>query len=482
MGSTFVGLSTALSGLTAANAGLDTTAQNVANANTPGYSRQQVSLASMGAPTGPAMYSSWQGPGDGVTVAGITRVTSAFAQAAANTAQGQAGLLAGNAATLAGVQSAFPEPSSTGIGASLSAFWSGWAQVANNPTDLASRSALLAQATGLTDQLHQASASLGTQWTGTRTQLVSAVGQVNTTASQIAGLNQQIQRATASGVPANELADQRDQLASQLATLTGASTRAGANGMVDVVLGGTPLVSGTTTMTLGIAGSATSLATAGSPSAPGGADPSLVWTAPNGAAIAPAQVSSGQLGSLVGTLTSTLPSWSAQLDAVAASLATTVNTIYATGQGLPSTPGGAGAPGGAFFTGSPSSPGYAATIGIGITSPAALAASSTGSATSSPTDGLVAQQLATLASSTTGPDATYHAFIGTLGATTAAANQQSGLATSVSQQAVAAVASVSGVSIDQEMVNMLRYQHAYEAAAKVMTTIDSTLSTLMQMG
>ena len=81
--STFSGLSGALSSLYAQRRGLDVTGQNIANANTEGYSRQRVDMQSIGAPAGPSVFSTWNGAGSGVTVSNVTRLHDDFLEARA---------------------------------------------------------------------------------------------------------------------------------------------------------------------------------------------------------------------------------------------------------------------------------------------------------------------------------------------------------------------------------------------------------------
>jgi flagellar hook-associated protein 1 FlgK len=454
--STFSGLNTALTALMAQRRGLDVAGQNIANANTDGYSRQRADLRSVVGTTQPAMYSTWQGTGSGVVVADVTRVRDAFLDARNRSERAQAAYLTNDQQVYGQVERLVTEPSDTGLQAQLADVWASWHDVANNPGDLSARSQLQQSATVATtlNQSHQALSEL---WTTSRNQLDALVEDVNNTAGSVAELNQAVVRATAAGLPANELTDRRDELALHLADLTGASVQAQDDGSVRVLLGGQSLVSGPVARRLATAGAGQLDLQATNPVAVSWADSG-----------SPATIPSGQLGSVLATLTGTVPTYSARLDTVAASLAATVNAQHAAGYDL------AGTAGGAFFTGS-----TAASIAVAITDPALVAAAGTPGGN---LDGGNADTLAGLASAAAGPDVSYRQLVADLGTTTHSVNQRASIQSALTDQAGAAVASYSGVSLDEEMTDMLSYQRAYEAAAKVMSTIDSTLDTLMNLG
>ncbi|HVE23826.1 MAG TPA: flagellar basal body protein, partial [Sporichthya sp.] len=183
--SAFSGLSTALTGLQAARRGLDVTGQNIANANTDGYTRQRVQQESIGAPTTPALWSTYEGAGGGVDVTDIQRLSDDFLTARARTESATLGQLTGRQATMSAVESVFGEPGDTGVSSQLSDLWSAWHDVANRPGDLAARSQLLARTNTVADGLRAAYSKLDTQWTSTREQLSVAVDTVNTTAANV---------------------------------------------------------------------------------------------------------------------------------------------------------------------------------------------------------------------------------------------------------------------------------------------------------
>jgi flagellar hook-associated protein 1 FlgK len=176
-------------------------------------------------------------------------------------------------------------------------------------------------------------------------------------------------------------------------------------------------------------------------------------------------------------MTTTIPGYKAQLDDIAAQLARDVNAVHQTGYDLD------GKPGGRVFDGGPGATTVtAATIRVAITSERQLAAAklsptAAGGAVSG--DNQVADALYQLRLGTAGVDANYRKMIVGLGVEAATATNNLSTQSVISTQVDAARESVSGVSIDEEMSNMLQFQHAYSAAARMITTIDETLDVLI---
>ena len=240
--STFGSLNAATTALWAQRRALDVTGQNIANVNTEGYSRQRVELQSIGGSVVPAFFSTSNGLGGGVNADEVTRIRDAFLEGRGHTEHANSARLTVENDTFELVEQAFREPGDTGIQSLLSEMWSGWEDVANQPQDEAARGQVLKRLETLVGGIHFSQASLGAQWTQSRESLDVLVADVNASASSIADLNQAIQRATQSGLPANDLSDQRDLLVMKLADQVGATVRHGDNGVVDVLVGGMTLV------------------------------------------------------------------------------------------------------------------------------------------------------------------------------------------------------------------------------------------------
>ncbi|HSF26341.1 MAG TPA: flagellar hook-associated protein FlgK [Actinomycetes bacterium] len=454
--STFGSLSTALSALYAQQRGLDVTGQNIANANTEGYSRQRVDLKSVGAPTVPAIWATYEGAGGGVTVSDVQRLRDMFLESRAHTEHGRLSYLQSMSTTLANVEQTLGEPGETGLAAQLGEFWGYWHDVANNPGDLAARGQLLQQAGTITTTFHNAQRALAAQWNAAREQVGTIADEVTATAARVAELNAAIARATQAGTPSNELADQRDLLAMRLADLVGSTTKASTDGQVDVYLGGTALVRGATSNGLTVKGP-------GDFDSAGGAKVSLEWA--NGGY--DAAVTLGKAGALLESVNVAIPGYLADLDGVAKQLVEDVNTVHAAGYDL------TGNTGINFFDPTKLT---ADTIQVALSDPNQVAASAVPGGN---LDGSNATKLADLGIGTTGPDATYRQLIVKLGVQAQTTNQRVDIQASTTTNLDSAREAQAGVSLDEEMVNMMSFQHAYAAAARVMTTIDQTLDVLI---
>lgn len=458
--SSFSGLTTALSGLQAARRGLDVTGQNIANANTEGYTRQRVTQQSVGAPEVPALWSTYDGVGGGVEVSGIARLNDEFLTARARQEAGSLAQVTGRQVTMTGVEQAFAEPGETGVAAQLSELWAAWHDVANRPGDLASRSQLLARTSIVADGLRAAHGALDAQWTANHEQLVASVADINATAANVAELNQAIVRSSQAGVPVNELADQRDALITRLASAAGAVARAGADGTIDVYVAGIALVRGDHAEALTVTG-ANSMTDLRSGTAP---PPGVTWSATG--IVAPL---GGAGGAKVEALGATIPDFADRLDVIAANLRDAVNIAHAAGYDLD------GNPGTAMFDPAAT----AKDIRSLITDPRRVAASSQAPAPTPSLDGSNAAALAELGRAQGSADATYRQLVVDLGAAAQTANRRLEIQTSVAGEAEAARESAAGVNTDEEMVHLLTYQRAYEAAARVITAVDEALDVLI---
>lgn len=446
--------------LFAAQRALDTTGQNISNANTDGYSRQRVDQVAVGGPVVPALYSRWDGPGAGVDVTGITRIRDEFLEARAQHEHAANSSLQTTKQVYGDIETTMGEPSDSGLQAQMTSFWNAWDDVANDPSGLAPRSQLIEQAKTLAGTFNGLSGRLSQQWADTREQLSATVADVNSMAADVARLNATIRSATASGVSANELSDQRDTLVLRLGEAVGAVATAGDGGVVNLSVGGSPLVTGERTRALAVTGPTTYPGTAGSTG--------VVWA--DGSNF-PVSGMSGSVQARLDAVNTVLPGYLSSLDGVASSLATTVNDQQAQGYDLNAAAGSTpnGQP---MFAWSPGK------LTVQLTDPSQVAASA---AAPPALDGDNALATAAHTGDSAGADATYRKMIVGLGVQAQSINRQTDVQGVVTTQIDNARQSVSGVSLDEEMTNLVSYQHAYDAAARFVTTIDSTLDTLINM-
>lgn len=555
--SNFSALHTALSSLYAQRRGLELAGHNIANANTEGYSRQRIDMVNVGPPLSPAFWSRWNGDGRGVEVQDVVRYRDQFLEIRAALEHGAKGHLEQARQVLDRLEQLFAEPGDVGLARQFVDFWAGWDDVANNPADPAARTQLLERARTLATGFNEAAAAITQLRSDTISELEALVADVNATAATVAQLNKTIKNAEIAGLSSNDLQDRRDVLANKLAGMIGATIRPGEWGQVNLYVGGTPLVSEDRAEALQL---------------DAGSLPVVIRWVKDGFA---ASVSSGTAGGKLEAVNSTLPSYLADLDTIAARLRDDVNALHGAITGsIPaaardqsaagnlefqlalngggyatvtvagadwSGAGGAaalqaalqaavdgaigagaatvtvsGAPGaplsvaitptgtnsltvranganagfatllGTTAVGSDGVGGRAVFTGTGAATlalssgvdgnPAAVAA---GVAGGGPLDGSRALDLAELATATTGADALYRSFIVALGVDAQTTDRRLDIQTEATSRVDEARNAVSGVNIDEEMVNMIQFQRAYEAAARYMTTIDQLLDTLV---
>jgi flagellar hook-associated protein 1 FlgK len=457
--STFSGLNTATTALWAQRRAIDVTGQNIANVNTDGYSRQRADLQAIGASPVPAFYSRSSGIGAGVSADNVVRIRDAFLEGRGHVEAANSARLTTVDETYELVMQAYREPGDDGIQKLMAEMWSGWEDVANHPEEEGSRTQIIQRLGTLVGGIHFSQAQLGSQWDQTRENLDVLVDEVNSTARTVAQLNQAIQRALQGGMEANDLLDKRDLLVTKLAAQVGATVRPQEYGVVDVVVGGISLVAGSTATAIAVTGSLDPDTVAG--------DPPRIVTASGGYAVRPGGAAGGQLTAL----NEILPGFRARLDAVAADLAASINGLHGTGFDMAGNPG-------TDVLGPVPGPVTADNITVLISDPAQIAASSIGPGTPNHDNG-VATKLAALRQSPTGVDAGYRAMIVELGVQAAVSDRNLGIQQVITAQVEAAKDSVAGVNIDEEMTNMLSYQHAYSAAGRLVTTIDEMLDQLI---
>jgi flagellar hook-associated protein 1 FlgK len=462
--STFGSLASAYSGLTAARAGIDVTGQNIANAGTVGYTRQRVSQSSIPAAQTGFVRGTAALAGQGVSVDGIARLGSLTLDAGVRVAAGSSAYADARATALSALEDGFHEPGDDGLSAKLDAFWSSWSELSTHPDDPGAASAVIGAAKTVGSVLASGSQAVDAQWSSVHGTVQGQVQQLNAAATQVADLNGRIRTALASGANANELLDQRDQLTEQIATLAGGTVRANGDGTVDVLIGGNAVVQGS---------DARSVVLGGGERLADGAPVTLTWTSGTAGAVS---MSGGSIGgnlSLLAPATSNgtggaLAEASRSYDQVATTLATAVNAVHATG----TTP--SGTTGTAFFAltaGVPAAQGLTVvpTDGSGLATRNAA-----GQLDDSFTDAL-----SRLGAASDGADRTWATFVAGVGTASRSAASESTLTGLALTNARSQQQSGAGVDLDEENVNLLNYQHAYQGAARVLTAVDEMLDTLI---
>ncbi|WP_020143829.1 flagellar hook-associated protein FlgK [Terracoccus sp. 273MFTsu3.1] len=465
--STFGPLGTAYRGLSAAQQAMDLAGHNVANVGTDGYTRQRIEQSAIGAPGPTGLGVTGAQVGQGVSVDRIARLGDALLDASVRTTAASAGYTAARTAAYDRIEATLDEPGDDGLSSRLAAFWSAWHDVANHPGEPGPASALLHAASSVASMLSSGRAALETQWDDTSTDARRMVASVNDAAAQVAALNQDIRSTLARGGSANELIDSRARLTETIASLAGASVKDEADGTVTVYLGGNALVRGDTARSLALSGATTMADAATSPTRLEWADRPGLEVGLEGGAIA--GVLSVLAPTAAGGTGGPIAEAAASYDDVALTLATTVNTVHRAGQTT------TGATGLDFFRLDPSQP---PARGLTVV-PTGAGGIATGAVGAGAFDGSTADAIARLAAGPGSADARWAAFVTTTGGAARAAGQQSAIAGSAAANARQAQLSGASVSLDEESVNLMAAQHAYQAAARVLTAVDEALDTLI---
>lgn len=444
------------SGLLAQQRALGTTGSNIANVNTPGYSRQRTILESI--------------PGSGgygVRVAGVEQVVDAFLEARL---LGQSSAASGAIARyelLDAVQRVFPL-GSTSVGGALQEFFAAANELATHPEDIAVRTELLERARDVAGRLRDAAAGLAAIQREADQRIATGVGDANRLLDRIAALNRSIAGSEAGGGSANELRDQRRQLLGELSQRLGVRTVERDDGSVDVFTrSGLTLVSGGDAArlearlgtTLGLDGAALH-------------DVGVV--APDGSLIPLGADPGGEIGARLTVRDADVTGVAADLDLLAITLRDAVNAVQTNAAGR-DLDGLVGAP---LFAGT-----GAADLTVVLTNPRGIAAAqglaSGDNANALALVGLQSAPQPALAGATLGDwFGTLQARVGTAvrGAEDTASMEEGLLAFATAQRDA-----VSGVNLEEEFTELIRFQRGFQAAAQLISVGDGLLEELIGM-
>ena len=205
-------LSIAQSGLHAAQAGINTTGQNIANVSTPGYSRQVVEQQ-----PSPSVQYGLTSVGQGTNVTGINRIYSEFLAVQANTARTTSSNLATQSAEMQPINNLLTD-SSSGLSTSVLDFFNKLQDLSSKPSDTSTRQTVISASQNLVARFNDAQKQLTNVNSSLNIQIKDSVTKINEAASQIASLNQQIavSQTSRGGSNVNGLLDQRDQVVANL--------------------------------------------------------------------------------------------------------------------------------------------------------------------------------------------------------------------------------------------------------------------------
>lgn len=447
-------MSLATGALAAEQSALTETANNVANVNTPGYSRKEPQFSE-----NPPIVLGQLTFGTGVSLENTSGIRDPILQLRIQQETGTQGELSSFVDAMQQVQAQFNNQGND-IGTQLSALFSSVSQLSTSPASIALRQGVLTAASNLASSISTTATNLQAQQTNLDLSVTQSVDQVNTLTQQIAKVNGQIAALENLHQDASAFVDQRDVLIGQLSGLIDVSQIKTESQISLTTSNGTALVAGTQALTL--------------TTQPDSSGLEHIFSGGNDIT---SQLNSGQLGGLLQVRDQRIPALLTSLDTLAAGISNSFNAANANGFNLN------GNQGGNIFVAPPASgAGAAAGMALAIADPTLLAASSDGSAGS---NGNLAN-FSAIHDQTNFNGETLSDYYGSLifsvgndvsnGSTEQQASQL------VLQQLQDQRGSISGVSLDEEAGNMVQYQRAYDAAARVVDTVNQMLETLVNMG
>ena len=447
-------LSSALSALLVSQQALETSANNVANANTPGYSRQRTVFT----PGDPVVLGKLS-IGTGVLIQKLESLRDPILELRLNQETQSQGQLDATLGALQQIQVGFTGTDS-GIGNAITKFFDSLQQLSTDPTNLSLRQTVLTAAGNLATNFNTTSHNLQAQSTNLDLNVVQTVAQINSLSTQIAGLNKQIANLENVHENASTFVDQRQQAIRQLSSLIDVSVIQTDGGITLTTSNGTPLVAQDRSFQL-----TTQVAAGG------------IHEVLAGTVDITGLVTSGKLGGLLDVRDKRIPALQTSLDQLAAGLATALNTANRTGFDLK------GVAGTDLFVPPPvGGVGAAASLSVAITDPALVAASSDGTPGSNGTLAILSAVRGQAIVAGRKPLDFYSSLVFGIGSDTANGLADSNASQLILRQLQDQRSAVSGVSLDEEASNIMRYQAAYQAAARVVTTVSTLLDLAVNLG
>jgi flagellar hook-associated protein 1 FlgK len=455
MGGLNTSLLIGMQALEATQGALDATSNNIANANTPGYTREVAQFSENAESVSGSNVS-----GGGVTLDGLQSVRDELLNLQIQQQTSLQSSADAQSSTLQQIQSYFSTTSGDDIASALSAFSTSLSQLSASPTSSAAQQGVLSSGQNLANAFKSTESGLASAQSDADGQVTQTVAQINTLTSQIAQLNGQLSQLTAAGQNGGTIQDQRDELVQQLSTLTGVSVTQSTDGETITTGNGTPLVMGNQSFAL---------------QTTTGSDGMQHVLDSNGTDITKS-LQGGQLGGAIQVRDQVISGFMTQLNALASQFATSFNSAQA--KGFDSN----GNPGQNFFSVPTNSADAASGISVAISYPSLVAISSDGSAGSNGNIANLSAALTDALPSGQTPAAAYSDLVFQVGNTASNASTQSTAIGLSLQQLTNLQGSVSAVDTNEEATNLLRFQTAYEAAARIISTVQQLSTVTLNMG
>jgi len=446
---------TALSALNTYSGAINVTSTNIANVETTGYSRQQAIIESTGT------------SGTGVELSSIKRVYNIFLTTQLRTASQDLGKWEAESESLSQIEQVFSDTDDYGLNSALNDFWNAWQDLANDPSSTTTRSTLASSSYTLAETLNSMSSDLKDIQAGIDDAIVSTVDGINQLLQQIADVNRKISQAAVASGSVNTYQDSLDTLVLELSSLIDISTYTNESDQVCIQLSnGKPLVEGTTTWSL----------STGKNTATGLQD--VTWVdRENNVEVVSNDITNGKLSGYLAVRDEVIPSYQDGLDELAVTIMKEVNALHTSGFDMN------GQAGISFFNGTGAED-ISLNTEIADDNEKIAAAVTTEGAPGDGTNAVAIAELQTtsiLDGSTSTFSSYYAALVSEIGAAVQSVESNYESAADTVAFRENQVASVSGVSTDEEMSKLVLYQSAYEAAAKLTGILDEMLEAIIEM-
>ncbi|HHW06937.1 MAG TPA: flagellar hook-associated protein FlgK [Clostridia bacterium] len=487
-GGTFFGFNTALKSLFAQQKAINTTSHNIANASTPGYTRQQAVMAadfafpvpSLNRPGGAGQV------GTGVLVVEMRRIRDQFLDKQIRLELSTLGQWEQRAETLKLVETVFIEPSDSGLSKLFNEFWVAWQELSKNAENVAIRTSLVETAVSLAEALNHAHSQLTTIVDDLKYIAQIKADQINTIAVQIDDLNKQIATIQLAGDAPNDLKDKRDLLLDELAKLVDFEIeetlveRPGKDGkMVKVPDGQIRIYIGTDPV--GSRNKEDYLVHVngkfGEESvdnvreiefvAEDGEEPTFEWLNED----IEVKVVNGQLAGILESIDQ-VNEYIENLNDLAKNLAEKINELHVQGYDLNDQPGGD------FFDYDPDNAAASITVMQAIVDDINKIAASLPGIDEGDHNGQIALRISQLRP---GIDRQYDQLVSRIGVKTNESKRRVDGQEVLIGQLNERKESISGVNLDEEMAMMLQFQRIYQASATMITTLDEMIQTILSM-
>ncbi len=444
-----------LSAMFASQAGLATTGHNIANANTPGYSRQQVMVVARRPDIMP-----YGALGRGVDIQGIRRLQDDFLLKNLRGQNARLSSYSSTDSTLYELENILGSVDNDHIGTSMTNFFNAWGALAQPPINTSLKQDVVTNAISMVNDFHAVSDSLDELDANLESDISNEITNLNSMLDSVADMNKQIMGAETNGQPANDLRDQRDYLITEISKVAQVSVIERDDGSKDIVLAGRTMVARDSVSHFETTYTET--------------DRGYQLTVVTGGQKQKVALSTGKLQGLMDSRDTQVNDVRERLDDVVKQLIQEVNDLHSQGR----TALGSGH---AFFTGD-----SLHTINVNpalVDNPDLVAMGRSGE----DGDAELAQEIADLAQMGAGGPGTRSVMDNYRSLLTDVASKRASYEMMVENQQNVVdsletrMASVAGVSLDEEGANMVKYQNSYNAAAKVISTVQEVFDTILNM-